>query len=511
MEFSEKLDFLMKLTNTSNSALAQHVRLDASHISRLRRGKRNALKDEACILSMATYFCSRCTAEYQTKALAETIDFGHESMVEAQRIKLVALWLSNDSKKESNRVETFLSSFSNPAPKPRIQASRELLSPSTDVPSDAAAVYYGVKGKQEAVIYFLSEVLLQHKPRTLLLFSDEPTDWMTADRDFTLKWASLMTEVLAKGNRIKIIHTVSRDLDEMLSAISQWMPLYMSGLIEPYYYPKKKDGIYRRTLFIAPEVSAVVSSSIGTMHDQAANLLFRDEEAIAAFALEFHQYLSLCRPLMRIFTPRDKMAYFYTLLEFEEEKSDSIMKTESLSLLTMPESVLSTIASRIGKEYQHFSPYQSSRMKAFEENLKTNTYTEIVTIFDPETVLQNEVKVSFSDMLIGSTTYYTAMEYILHLEQISTFLDRYPNFHVYLNKRELEHRYMVYAKEDVGTIVAKTSVPPIILTINEGNLSATFWDYLKHSISEKQDLSISKKDMSKKLNDYILQLKQRLQ
>jgi hypothetical protein len=29
-----------------------------------------------------------------------------------------------------------------------------------------------------------------------------------------------------QGNKIKIIHTISRDLDEMLNAISQWMPLY---------------------------------------------------------------------------------------------------------------------------------------------------------------------------------------------------------------------------------------------------------------------------------------------
>jgi len=509
VKFSEKLDFLMKITNTTNSALAQNVKLDASHISRLRRGKRNALKDQTCIQSMSTYFCKRCTADYQRKALSERLNTSHLFIDNTKQIELITQWLINDDENKTNRVDTFLSCLSNQTPKAQIQAPHQIQTPLTDFPPDTA-IYYGIEGKRKAVIFFLSEVLVQNEPRTLLLFSDEATDWMTTDRDFASKWAALMTQVLAKGNRIKVIHTVSRDLDEMLSAITQWIPLYMSGLIEPYYYPKKKDGIFRRTLFIAPEISAVVSSSVGNMLNEAANLLFRNSAAISAFALEFNQYLSLCKPLMRIFTSKDKIAYFETLLAFENEKSDSIMKTESLSLLTMPESVFNAITTRIGKPFYNFSEHQKPRMTAFENNLKTNSFTEIVQIFDVDTVKNNQVKVALSDMLIGCAIYYTADEYILHLEQILYFMDTYQNFEVYVDKNKLEHPYLVYAREYLGTIVAKTSVPPIILTINEGNLASTFWDYLKHIINEKQNLTTSKKDMSKKLNDYIRLLKQSL-
>jgi hypothetical protein len=104
----------------------------------------------------------------------------------------------------------------------------------------------------------------------LLLFSDEATDWMTADQTFASKWASLMVQLLSKGNRIKIIHTVSRDLDEMLNAIRQWMPLYMTGLIEPYFYPKKRDGIFKRT----------VQSISGYMQIAYANLYSKGQKSI---------------------------------------------------------------------------------------------------------------------------------------------------------------------------------------------------------------------------------------
>ena len=57
---------------------------------------------------------------------------------------------------------------------------------------------------------------------------------------------------------------------------------------------------------------------------------------MASFAEEFKRYLRLCRPLMQIFRASDSDAYFETLAEFERGKADALIKTESLSLLTMP-------------------------------------------------------------------------------------------------------------------------------------------------------------------------------
>ena len=122
-----------------------------------------------------------------------------------------------------------------------------------------------------------------------------------------------MIAVLSMGNKIKIIHTVSRDLDEMLNAIRQWMPLYITGLIEPYHYPKKRDGVFKKTMFVCPGVSAVISSSVGQSIDQAANLLVRNRIAISAYMEEFRQYLNQCKPLMRIFGVKEKESYLQTL------------------------------------------------------------------------------------------------------------------------------------------------------------------------------------------------------
>lgn len=67
MEFFEKLNFLMDITNTTNSALARYVILDTSYISRLRNGKRQPPHNTKIINQMAAYFARNCSEEYQKR------------------------------------------------------------------------------------------------------------------------------------------------------------------------------------------------------------------------------------------------------------------------------------------------------------------------------------------------------------------------------------------------------------------------------------------------------------
>ena len=505
MQFNEKLDFLINIANTTNSALSLYVNLDASHISRLRRGKRSAVKDENTLRLMAEYFSRRCIDDYQRKALAEMLGLDILSLDTNISSQFILKWLLDEKKEEAKKIEGFLNQISNISAQPIASEPADILP--TDASTADTEIYFGLEGKRLAVECFLSEVLAQEQSQTLLLYSDEPTDWMTADREFASKWAALMVQVLSKGNRIKIIHTVSRDLDEMLNAISQWMPLYMSGLIEPYYYPKKRDGIFKRTLFIASNTSAVTSSTTGNMINKAANFYTKKKEAVCALSEEFNQYISLCSPLMKIFTSYEKTSYINTLLEFEKEKGNCIIITKSLSLLTMPEAVYSSVISRFMDTSLNYNELAKNRISSFQQHLQDNSFFEIIRIFDGERIKNGELKIASSDMLGWEETCYTLEEYIAHLENIQDLMNTYPNFNVYLTKEPIESRYMVYVKENLGAIIAKTSGPPVALAFNESNLTAGFWDYLRSLIGEKSYRYPNKKESSDKLSEYICSLK----
>ena len=495
----------MKVTNTTNSTLSFYTSLDPSHISRLRRGQRSATKNEIYIKSMAAYFSRHCSETYQRKILFDALglisDFSHNSKLS----EYIYQWLSDEKSIGIKTIDHFLGKFANNMIQSEQNKSAQPKKAQDAYPDTEISVYYGPEGKRQAVLCFLSEVLAQSKPCALLLYSDEPTDWMTADRAFAANWASLMSQILAKGNKIKIIHTVSRNLDEMLNALEQWMPLYMTGMIEPYYYPKKRDGIFNRTLFIAPEISAVISDSVGNMINDAANLLFREKTAVAAFEQEFYQYLNLCRPLMRIFTSNNRDAYLNTLIEFEKEQSDSIIKTESLSLLTMPETVALSIISRIENINFDFSGFHKYRTGLLEQSISQKSFTEIICLPDAETVKSGKIRVALSVMLDGGAVYYTPEEFILHLENIVSLLNVYKNFHICLVTSDKDSGYMLYVREDLGAIVAKASAPPVVIAINEDNMTAAFWDFLKNTIVKKAYHKPNNESTANLLTEYIRQ------
>lgn len=495
MQFAERLDFFMNITKTSNSVLARAVALDASYISRLRNGHRLMPKNTAVIAGMAACFARRCTGDIQKKAISDALQLPVFPAPQALATT-IARWLTD---KETG-IERFLGGLAGLGDK---------LPERQNLPTASASgtcLFYGVEGKRKAAESFLAEVAAEAAPQTLLLYSDESTSWMTADPHFTARWAALMARVLGKGNRIRIIHTISRDLDEMLTAISQWMPLYMSGLIEPFFYPKKRDGIFHNTLFIAPHTVAVASQSIGEQIASAVNLLTHEKEAIQGYSEEFNQYLALCRPLMRIYTAADYDNCQAALRAFELTDSNTLLCTESISQLTMPEELVVQILNRSGLAQAKLLAMHRNRSRHFKKLLEKHLFCEIITLPEPGMLKAGKIKVAMAEMLGGGAMYYTQAEYIRHLQQLVKLLKAQPRFRVYPVKRA-ESSYMVYAREDSGVLVGKTSQPPVVLHMTESNITAAFWDFLKSTIGEREFAEYDRQGAIRTLQNYILENK----
>ena len=504
MKFAEKLDFLMSITKMTNSSLAHFLILDTSYISRLRTGKRLMPKGDELIRRMAGYI-----SEHLTETSKDIVLDIMKTVPSDSFANTVAAWLMQDDDnaggKTSGQIARFLDNLSGLTPKaqPGGGSCTDLFSTTDEVVS----VHYGVEGKRRAVVLFLSEVALRDKPQTLLLHSSEEMSWMVADPVFTQKWAALMFAVLSKGNRIKIIHAIDRGIDEMLDSIASWMPVYMTGLIEPYYYPKKRDNIFKQTMFIAPETSAVISGSANDETETSANILFRDKSAVTAYVTEYNEYLRMCRPLLKIFTGRNIEAFLDTLTEFEKREADTIEKTASLSSLTMPKALLTKFLISAGDEARQILDIHETRASGFKKLLKTHRYTEIISLPDITRLVGGEIKADMSVLMKGGINSYSPQDYIRHLQNIIALLKANANYHVHITDKPLDDRYIVYCREDAGTIVAKTSQPPIALASNESQLNAAFWDFLKHLIGGKDYDRPDNEKAIERLRDFIAEVR----
>jgi len=114
------------------------------------------------------------------------------------------------------------------------------------------------------------------------------------------------------------------------------------------------------------------------------------------------------------------------------------------------------------------------------------------------------------EQFLKETAFHIAEDkgFTLHLfENLLVLLETYENFHVIFTNSASEDHYMVYVKEDFGAIVAKTTSPPVILSIGENNLKAAFWDYLISLTSNESTGPRVRDESHKKLADHIARLK----
>ena len=293
MQIHEKLDFLMKLTSTRNNALGRALNFDPSYISRIRSGKRGLPKDQPFIEPASQYFARRIREPYEQRAAADML-FGSSvwpaNTDEAARA--LAAWLSDSLTEKSP---------GNGIPHPYADFQTEKISLSSSAMPPQVSFYYGNRGKRDGILRFLESQYEEDTPVQLCLTSDEDMTWLYEDPSFARHWAALLIQIAQKGGQIVIIHTVSRNIGEMLEAIRRWSPIYASGMVSPWFCPRVRDGIARRSLFISRGRMGFCSSSVGSNTFGMLNILVSEPSAVHALEGEFDAFFALCRPLMRIY------------------------------------------------------------------------------------------------------------------------------------------------------------------------------------------------------------------
>lgn len=513
MLFCEKLDFLFRLTGVKNNALARFVHLDPSFVSRLRSGTRTPSKKENYIKSIALFFAKHLIDEHQRFALSNILNIPIESIPYEEEIlsNLIYQWFVHSLVYNIEPVRSFMNIMAKPVfdKQPSILPDNRYSEGYIKAKKSDVSVYYGIEGKRRAALEFLHLVAnSKGEPQTLSLFSDEDVEWLISDLAFIEKWSTLLNKVAKRGNKIKIIHTVSRDLDDMLSAINQWLPVYMTGSIEPYYYPKIRDGMFRKTLFIAPGTAAVVAGSVGSNIEKTASFLFNENKVILALQEEFNDYFSFCRPLMKIFTKSKRREVIEILQEFEGEDSDTLIASDSLSTITMPMNLYGSFFTRAKINInEELTSFFHSRIEAFEKNLQKHKFIEVVTTPDIENIQPCNTKIPFFPAFSEHQLFYTEEEYLLHLENVIRLLNEHKNFHVILKANRDISDFMLYVKEDVGVIISKTSIPSIMFAINESNLIGAFWGYMEEIVGSYSRIQSSKKDTIITLQKIVQDLK----
>ncbi len=267
----------MFLADMSNAQLSRLVNVDASLISRYRTGSRRIDTDSDIAGNIASLLLSRIERK---GLLPELASITGVSISEINKEYFLG-WLCDpelNEKRAAQSAEKLLNAFSSLDGNTGISLPSLKDAAPSSILNETKEYYSGYGGFRDACIRFLGNVIEQGVDE-IQLYSDQGMEWMINDKAFLLKWTALMKECVDRGTRISIIHNIDRSLSEMNQAIISWLPLYMSGMIRPYYCQKKPDERFSHSIFLCPGKYCISGSHIrGTEKNGIYRFITEDPE-----------------------------------------------------------------------------------------------------------------------------------------------------------------------------------------------------------------------------------------
>lgn len=476
MDFSDKLNFLMKITQTMNKDLADGISVDRSLISLLRTGKRGMPRNREHISRMADYFARHCTADFQRHALSEML--GQTVLRSSMPVDFLAdyleHWLSNEPDPNMTELVFRRENSSKLTENPRIA---DASMPSVPTGSDSTTFYYGNEGKRNAMHHLLSVIRDMSEPCTIYHASEDNLEWLLEDYSFIGEYQSAMINNVHRGFQICQILPSVNYMNRYVESLRFWLPIYTTGQAEVYYYPRLRDNLYRYSVIVLPGHCALTSVSVGLEHDRIV-CFSTDPTFVDKTFLQFQDYLSLCLPVMTLHnSPEDYYTYFQKLYR---STGSMIQKVFPLSANTLPKELLKQLAETAEMPYWRntFRMYLDE-ISHFEEKLLHTEFFDICELASAADVRAGKVPIGCPYKAYEGYPVYTPETYVLHLKNILRLMDRYDNYHfIPYTYKEARHDYSLFVNSNTPSLLVRNLPPAMIFEIKRPEMVMAFREYL---------------------------------
>lgn len=465
--FGKKLDRAMTLLELSNGQLAALLNIDASLVSRYRSGVYSPQGNEQLSEALSGLLLARAKKNGQLAAFAAmcgTTEAGFG-------IDAITAWLYSTAAEADNVAiaRRLLHSLDDFIPGPgRFPAASDLPAPREE------ARYWGTPGLRDAVVRFLTNAA--REGGEMLLYSDEPMDWMSGDREFFGRWAALMAACVQKGVRIRIIHNMDRDGMEMVSAITGWFPLYISGMIEPFVFQKARNARFYHTVFLRPGHEAILGffptpAGEGRWYDYITA-----EKQLDSLQSGFLAMLSEASAFLKIY-PAWAADTFWERYRSHTGRAYAVLR--GLSIASMPDGLLERMLARakVGPDQrQRVVAFHRASRKHFLEILQNGDLHEVLRLPEPAAVESGSVPVNLEVETEGLRLTYTPQEYAEHLAAVAELVEREKNYHLTLLPQSPFQELQVFTmKNAVGVIHCRE--PYTTFVFLNATLMQSVYDY----------------------------------
>ena len=185
--------------------------------------------------------------------------------------------------------------------------------------------------------------------------------------------------MMERGHKIKSVHNIDFDTEEIFEMIETWLPLFLTGQVEAHYLTALNRSLFSEFMGAAGNCSVRFATLRGGAVSPRAFLSESGEEA--AFVREqIEELASYSKPLVTFFRKEDAERLYSDAEDSRKADGDVIKLTRRPTLESMPGNLAVRIFSRVTpsrKSFELLMHIYSKRRAGFLDSLAHVAVTEI--------------------------------------------------------------------------------------------------------------------------------------
>ena len=328
-DFVINFNQLLTNLNINISDIAKSIGYDTSFISKVRNKNRKPSDLSDFSKKTADYVIKNYQNSEQKDLVSSLINCSLSDLNNTNKYQsLLETWLISHQENHSKLVKNFLSKLDSFDLNDYIGTDfKKVKVPTSPIILKNSKVFFGTEGRKKAEADFLKTTLLSKSKEPIFFYSNLPIAKAAQDETFKNKWMLAITMVLKKGLHLNMIHDIDRPLNEMLLGLENWIPIYMTGSISPYYFKKPPSNMFYESLYLSGSI-CVSGNCLKNNDENSRFYLTTKTDELYFFKEKAKHMLSHAKPLMTIFKEKGKSEFDEFL---KKEKKSNIKKIENNS------------------------------------------------------------------------------------------------------------------------------------------------------------------------------------
>ena len=472
---SQKLDILLRELDINISRIAAFLHYDPSYLSKIRTGRRNPAHQQQFIEKICEYVASNYKDEQDRKKVAYLIQCNEDELADSSSYRRkLREWLSSSKPEDVDYVSAFLRKVDSFNLDDYIRAIHfdSFKVPKVPFQLPVSRHYYGLKEMREGELDFLKHTVLSKSMKPLYICSDMPVEDMAADEDFAKKYMFGLAMVLKKGLHIHIIHDVKRPMKDMMLGLENWVPLYMTGQISPYYLKGVQNRVYSHLHYCSGQV-AMTGDCISGHHDLAHYYLTNRKEEVSISQKNMEFLLKKAHPLMDIYREERKKELYAALIENagKEGRRRRVLAVPDLGVL--PEKLLEDILERnhvvLNEKTVILECYKRS-VTCLETTLKHSVVEDEVSALSEAEYDKYPPVLPLAECFLEKDIRLTYEEYQACIGAAENYAKANENYQFNLTKIKGFHNIQITCFEGKWCMISKNRAPAIHFVIHHPKL-----------------------------------------